>query len=214
VRFTPERLPSVALDADTEVGAQIVGASQARAFLDCGVGDARATITANEIRTVCQSGIGLAPFGIRIANAVIDGELDLRAIALSVPLHFVSCVFGRAPRFDGADLHELSITDGVFASCVPDVVLGASELPGFLANGVRIRRDLNLSGSLITGEHQLTASVTRSSAVWLTEADIGGRLLAVGTQIRPSGDRAMQCDRTRPRPGSGPYSACQRAPDR
>ena len=116
---------------------------------------------------------------------------------VDAPLHFVSCTLTQAPRFDGADLHELCITNGQFAPSVPEVVLGASELPGLLANGVRIRRDLSLSGSRIIGEHRVTASVSRSSAVWLTEAEVGGRLLAVGTHIESTGDRAMQCDRTR-----------------
>lgn len=195
--FTAERLHSTAIDAGGDVAAQILAASQARAFLDCNAGDTRITINADAIRAGCLLGASLEPFGVRIANALIEGELDLRAMTVDVPLHFVSCVFTHAPRFDGADLHELSITDGRFASCAPAVVLATSELPGLLANGVRIRRDLNLSGSLITGAHRVIASVTRSSAVWLTEAELGGRLLAIGTQIRPSGDRAMQCDRTR-----------------
>src|SRR6185369_10897309 len=128
-------------------------------------------------------------FGLRIANAIVEGQLDVRAASIGVGLSFVSCVFTHGPRFDGADLHELSITDGPFTAAVPPVALAGSELPGLLANGVRIRRDLNLSGSLITGKHRLIASVSKSSAVWLTEAEIGGRVLAVGTHIRPDGDR-------------------------
>jgi hypothetical protein len=62
---------------------------------------------------------------------------------------------------------------------------------------VRIKRDLVLSGTAIHGAHRTSASLTKSSAVWLTEADIGGRLLAVGTVIEATGDRAMQCDRMR-----------------
>jgi hypothetical protein len=112
------------------------------------------------------------------------------------PLHFTACTFANAPRLEGADLHELSVTDGRQGGTATEGLLGGSRLPGLLANGVRIRRDLLLSGTLVTGEHRTSSSVSRTSAVWLTEARLGGRLLAVGTRIRATGDRAMQCDRS------------------
>jgi hypothetical protein len=197
MEFEPESLPSIAVDADGDIAAQILAAARVGSFLDCRVDDTRTRIDARQIRAACLTGPGSGPSGLRIANAIIEGQLDLRAASIGVALSFVSCVFTHAPRFDGADLHELSITDGRFTAAVPPLALAGSELPGLLANGVRIRRDLNLSGSLITGKHRLVASVSKSSAIWLTEAEIGGRVLAVGTHIRPDGDRAMQCDRTR-----------------
>src|SRR5690242_8828371 len=119
MRFAPERLPFIAIDpGNPDVAAQILASSRERAFLECRAGDERTLIGADEIRTVCQSDDGSESFGIHIANALIDGTLDLRAMKISFPLRFVSCVFSRAPRFDGADLHELTITDGWFTPSI------------------------------------------------------------------------------------------------
>src|SRR5262249_4744071 len=73
----------------------------------------------------------------------------------------------------------------------------ASHLPGLLASGVRIRRDLNLSGTVVTGAHSATASISQTAAIWLTEAEIGGRFIAHGTSLEPDRGRAVQADRTR-----------------
>src|SRR5262245_49654926 len=154
-------------------------------------------ISADDIRRAClASPQQRDAFGLRIADAAISGRLDLSALDVPAPLHFVSCIFAEAPRFDGAELHGLFITDGRYGGSAPENVRGVSELPGLLANGVRIRRDLQLSGTLITGAHSMTTSLSRTSAVWLTEGRIGGRLLAIGTRFQATGDRAMQCDRT------------------
>jgi hypothetical protein len=179
------------LRAGADVGVQIRAASQARQLLDCRSEPAtdgapeprRSRISAAALRRAClTSAAELDPFGIRIVNAVIDGVLDLRAANIVVPLHFVGCVFTAAPQLDGADLHELVIT--------------TSQLPGLLANGVRLRRDLVLSGSRVTGSHSTSAAPGRYSAIWLTEAEIGGRLLAIGTVIDTPAPRAIQADRT------------------
>jgi hypothetical protein len=176
---------------------QLLTAARERRWLDGRNGSGRTLLDAEDIRRACLSASSSTdPFGIRIANAAISGALDLRAATVEVPLHFAACTFTSPPRFDGAVLHELAITDGRHGDALADGLLDSSSLPGLLANGVRIQRDLVLSGSVITGAHASSASLTRTSAVWLTEARIGGRLLAVGTKIYASGDRALQADRT------------------
>jgi cytoskeletal protein CcmA (bactofilin family) len=98
-------------------------------------------------------------------------------------LHFVDCEFTDELAIEGANLQELHIL--------------RSALPGLIGNGIQTRRDLSLSGSSITGAFRTSSSLRRSSAVWLTESIIGGRLLAVGTQIETKADRAIQADRSR-----------------
>ena len=71
------------------------------------------------------------------------------------------------------------------------------DLPGLLGNGVNVRRDLNLSGSTVTGALTTTASQSRSAAIWLCESQVGGRLLCVDTFIEPGDGRAIQADRIR-----------------
>jgi len=74
-------------------------------------------------------------------------------------------------------------------------VVRCALLPGLLANGVRIRRDLDLSGTRLSGAHQISASTSKRATVWLCESDIGGRLLCVDTVIDTDGERSIQADR-------------------
>jgi hypothetical protein len=122
------------------------------------------------------------PRGIRLRNTRIVGVLDLAGIQLPFPLSFVACDFAAAPILEGAELHSLALT-------------GCQRLPGLLANGLRVRRDLDLSGSEITGGHITSASTSKRAAIWLCESEIGGRLLCVDTVIRADGERALQADR-------------------
>ncbi len=85
---------------------------------------------------------------------------------------------------EGADLFELALT-------------GCPRLPGLLGNGLKLRRDLDLSGSRVAGAHRTSASTSKTAAVWLCESEIGGRLLCVGTTIDGQGGRAIQADRIR-----------------
>ena len=85
---------------------------------------------------------------------------------------------------EGAELFELALTS---SPC----------LPGLLGNGLRLRRDLDLSGSQVAGSHWTTASTSKRSAIWLCESEIGGRLLCVGTTIDGRGGRSIQADRAR-----------------
>jgi hypothetical protein len=74
---------------------------------------------------------------------------------------------------------------------------GSPRLPGLLGNGLRLRRDLDLSRSQIAGAHWTSGSTSKRSAVWLCESEIGGRLLCADTVIDGQGDRAIQADRIR-----------------
>jgi hypothetical protein len=72
---------------------------------------------------------------------------------------------------------------------------GCEQLPGLLGNGLRVHRDLDLSRSAVTGGHQTSASTSAGAAIWLCEAQIGGRLLCLGTVIRADSQRSLQADR-------------------
>ncbi|MET7396690.1 hypothetical protein ABZS66_24730 [Dactylosporangium sp. NPDC005572] len=185
----------VRLDPGADVRRQLTEACRDRRVVVCADGAGRLRVEAGDIRAVALSLASAGePFGLRLAGAAVAGRLDLSAADVPAPLHLLSCAFAEAPVFEGARLHELTIATAVPGAAMPRP--RPSELPGLLANGLSTRRDVVLSGSTVRGAHRTPSSLTRSSAVWLTEARIGGRLLAVGTVIEATGDRAMQCDRT------------------
>ena len=124
------------------------------------------------------------PRGVWLRNAAVAGPLDLAGFDVPFPLRFEGCEFDSPLVVEGAHLNELSVT-------------GCARLPGLLANGVRIRRDLDLSRSHISGTHWTSASNTHGAAVWLCESDISGRLLCAETTISADGGRAVQADRMR-----------------
>ena len=125
--------------------------------------------------------------GLRLENAVVAGCLDLAGLAVPFPLRFAGCEFDSPLVAEGAELFELSLT-------------GCASLPGLLGNGLRIRRDLDLSRCRIAGAHRTSASTSRGAAIWLCESEIGGRLLCVDTVIDGQGQRAIQ--------GPAPYGRC------
>jgi len=143
-------------------------------------------LPADVVRSLCRStrAAEIDRYGLRVRNAHVTGCLDLRAMSVPFALEFAGCEFDEPPVVEGADLHSLAFVAG-------------TQLPGLLANGVRIRRDLDFSGSEVTGALTTTASTSRTAAIWLTEAEVGGRLLGVGTRIHGPADRAIQADRTR-----------------
>ncbi len=152
--------------------------------LDCGDGADRRLVDAALIRRYCRDRLGdIDPHGIRIRAATVAGTLDLAAMDVPVPVRFEDCEFAAAPLLEGASLHQLALT--------------RSRLPGLLANGLRVRRDLDLSGSRISGAHATNASTSKRAAVWLCESEVGGRLLCIGTAIDAHGGRAVQADRMR-----------------
>lgn len=141
----------------------------------------RLSVAAALVRKVCRRDPAeIDPRGLVIEGARITGGLDLTGMAVPFPLRFVGCVFDEPLDLDGADLHLLAL-DGC-------------TVPGLLANGLRVRRDLDLSRSRITGDLRTPASTSSTAAVWLCESEIGGRLLCLDTLIE-SGGRAIQADR-------------------
>ena len=181
-----------------DVAEQLLAASRAGKVLRCGSDGERAVVAAADLRRACLASSGGAadPFGLRLAYAQVRGPLNLRAAAVPVPLSFTTCDFTDPINVEGADLHELVVTDGRREGTPAGAPESASRLPGLLGNGVRIAHDLVLSGTTIAADLATRASFSHTSAVWLTEAVIGGRLLAAGTQVVGAGGRAMQCDRT------------------
>ncbi|HEV7722275.1 MAG TPA: hypothetical protein VGO60_13375, partial [Iamia sp.] len=159
----------------------LLEAARRRTVADCGGGE----LPADVIRSLCTDRAAeVDRYGLRIRNAVVTGTLDLRATDVPFALELAGCELAEAPVVEGATLHSLAFRDG-------------TRLPGLLANGVRLRRDLDLSGAEVWGALSTTASTSQTAAIWLTEADVGGRLLCVGTRIVGPADRGIQADRTR-----------------
>ena len=115
---------------------------------------------------------------------MIAGSLDLSGADVRFPLCFEDCEFELPLIVEGAELYELQVK-------------GCTLFPGLLANGVRIRRDLDLSRTHVAGALRTSASTSKRSAIWLCESEIGGRLLCVDTVIDGGGERSLQADRMR-----------------
>ena len=163
--------------------AELLSAGQRGAVLDGMADDRKRIVQAAVLRRCCHElKDRIDPRGLRLTNAIVTGELDLTGLVVPFPLRFEGCEFDTAPVVEGAQLFELSLT-------------GSPCLPGLLGNGLRVQRDLDLSRSHIAGAHWTSASTTKRSAVWLCEAEIGGRLLCVDTLIDGHGDRSLQADR-------------------
>lgn len=161
---------------------ELLAACRDGQWLDCMAADGARSLAADVIRRCCMANADVDPRGLRVRNAVVLGSLDLAGLDVSFPLRFERCTFDAPALLEGARLEQLALTDG-------------TRLPGMLANGLRVRRDLDLSCSTVTGAHVTSASTSKRSAIWLCEADIGGRLLCVDTSILADGDRSLQADR-------------------
>lgn len=161
--------------------AELVGAVRAGIQVPETAGDQQRGVSAGLLRRICHELQNeVDPRGLILRGAAIVGELDLAGLQIPFPLNFTHCDFDSALRADGAALHQLTLAD--------------CKLPGLLGNGLRVTRDLDLSRSVITGGHRTSASTSKRSAIWLCEADIGGRLLALNTAIHADGERAVQAD--------------------
>jgi uncharacterized protein YjbI with pentapeptide repeats len=159
--------------------AEVIAAGRDGAVID----GAKRVVQAAVLRTCCHElKDQFDPRGLRVRNALVAGCLDLAGLAVPFPLRFEGCEFDAAPVVEGADLFELSLT-------------GCPRLPGLLGNGLRLRRDLDLSRSRVTGAHWTSASTSKRSAIWLCESEIGGRLLCVDSAFDGLGDRSLQADR-------------------
>jgi hypothetical protein len=162
--------------------AELLAAATAGQVLVCGDGAARRCVSADLLRRCCRElRYQVDPRGVRLRGAEVTGRLDLAGLDVPFPLRFEGCSFTSLVTVEGAQLAELALT-------------GCDKVPGLLANGVRIRRDLDLSRSHVTGALSTSASTSKLSAIWLCESEIGGRLLCVDTVI-DGGDRSIQADR-------------------
>jgi hypothetical protein len=119
---------------------------------------------------------------VRLVNATVVGVLDLAGVALDFPLRLQACTFTDAPVLAGASLPELAITD-------------SPQLPGLIANNLRVQRDLDLSHSHVVSEQ--APGPVRIAPIHLSEAEIGGRLVFNGMTIRAESGRAIYADRAR-----------------
>jgi hypothetical protein len=163
--------------------AELMHAAGAGTVLDCMDGEIRRVVDAALIRRCCREmKTQIDPHGIQLRNAAVHGSVDIAGIDVRFPLRFDGCEFDAPFVAEGAVLRELAL-------------IGCVRLPGLLANGLRVRRDLDLSRSYVTGAHFTSASTSKRSAIWLCESDIGGRLLCWDTVIAADGERAMQADR-------------------
>ena len=163
--------------------AELISAGKSGAVVDGALNGVKRVIQAASLRKCClQLRDQIDPRGLRLNDSVIVGILDLAGLTVPFPLRFDRCEFDSAPVVEGAQLYELSLT-------------GCPNLPGLLGNGLRVRRDLDLSRSRVAGAHWTSASTSKRSAIWLCESKIGGRLLCVDAVIDGQGDRSIQADR-------------------
>jgi hypothetical protein len=167
-----------------EVGeAEVVAACSVGRVLECGDGGTRRSLDAALLRRCCDElKDRIDRHGVRLRGAAITGSVDLSGLDVPFPLRFEDCEFDSPLTVEGAQLYELGL-------------MGCVQLPGLLANGVRIRRDLDLSRTHVTGTLRTSASTSKQSAIWLCESEIGGRLLCLDTVIDGGAERSMQADR-------------------
>ncbi len=162
---------------------ELITAGQSGAAVDGAMDGANRVVQAALLRKCCHElKDQIDPRGLRLNNAVVVGCLDLTGLAVPFPLRFDGCEFDSAPVVEGAQLFELSLT-------------GCPRLPGLLGNGLRVRRDLDMSRSRVAGAHWTSASMSKRAAIWLCESEIGGRLLFADATIDGQGDRSIQADR-------------------
>jgi hypothetical protein len=163
--------------------AEVLAAARAGSVLDADAAGERRVVQATVLRRCCHELTGhVDPRGLRLRNAVVAGRLDVAGLTVPFPLRFEGCEFESPLVVEGADLFELAL-------------IRCPRLPGLLGNGLRLRRDLDLSGSTVAGAHWTSASTSKSSAIWLCESEIGGRLLCVDSTLDGLGGRCVQADR-------------------
>jgi hypothetical protein len=91
---------------------ELVGAAAARGVLDGSTPGGPRRIQAGRLRRCCgKLGGRVDPYGIRLRNVLVEGQLNLAGMAVPFPLLFDSCEFDEAPVIEGAELHELALRD-------------------------------------------------------------------------------------------------------
>jgi hypothetical protein len=124
--------------------------------VDLREGGTRGEIDADLVRRVCRRyRQEVDPRRIQVDNASVVGSVDFRGMEVPFPVRFDGCHFTAPLLLEGASLHELAVTN-------------CHAVPGILANGVCIRRDIDLSGSLITARHYTRANTTASETALRT----------------------------------------------
>src|SRR6266566_9459619 len=127
---------------------EVLAASASGRVLDCTDGSSRRTFDAGLLRRCCRElKDQIDPRGLRLHGAAITGPMDLAGLDVPFPLRFEDCEFDSPLVLEGALLHELALT-------------GCSRVPGMLANGLRVRRDIDLSPSRVSGAHRTSASTS------------------------------------------------------
>ena len=132
-----------------EIGeAELAEAWRRGAIVDGLSGGRRRSVPADLLREWCYRRMDqIDPRGLRLSNAVVAGELDLTGLVVPFSVRFEGCEFDAPPVVEGAQLFELSVT-------------GSPRLPGLLGNGLRLRRDLDLSRSHVSGAHWTSGSTS------------------------------------------------------
>ena len=165
--------------------AELLDAGRQGQILDGSHQGGRRPVDAALLRRCClEFKDQIDPRGLRLRHIAVRGPLDLAGLTVPFPLRFEDCDFDAPVSVEGAKLRALTLTN-------------SPRLPGLLGNGLRLRGDLDLSGSSVAGAHRTSASLGKRAAVWLCEARIGGRVLCRDTVIRAEGERAVQADRMR-----------------
>jgi hypothetical protein len=163
--------------------AELRVALQAGDVIDGASDGARRTLQAGVLRDCLRDTQTQAtPEGLRLDNVIVADRLNLAGLTVPFPLWFRACEFDAAPVLEGSRLFALAL-------------VRSPQLPGLLANGLHVQRDLDLSGCSIAGAHWTSVSTSKPAAIWLCEAEIGGRLLCAGTIIDGQGSRAIHADR-------------------
>lgn len=162
--------------------AELLAACAGGRVLDCADGGSRRSVTAALLRRCCDElAEQIDRRGVTLQNAAVTGHLDLSGLGIPFPLRFEECEFDTLITAEGAQAQALALLGCTF--------------PGLVANGIVVRRDLDLSRSHVSGAIRTSASTSKRSAVWLCESRIGGRLLCVDTVIDGGGERSIQADR-------------------
>lgn len=153
----------------TDVEAQLVEAVEKGTVLDL-AGTSVRCVRGSVIRDVLRGVIASAPDprGLRLREALVEGDLDLTDVRTTVPVELVSCVFSGTVLLDRAHLSSLDLTGSEFAS---------------------------LSGWYLACEHDVDLTGVRcTGGLELAHADIGGQLSLTDAELTNDAHPALNAD--------------------